>query len=96
MTSAPSECQGSTTSDCDSSGEHLRTYSTRGGKLADPFANNRNGDILALAGSYVSPIKFVVPSFLLIQTLAAFLRNDKTPALATIAVLSGGHIQHIR
>lgn len=48
------------------------------------------GEILSLARLYIFPIKFVVPSFLFIQTLAAFLRNDKSPALATIAVLSGG------
>ena len=36
------------------------------------------------------PIKFVFPLFLFNQMLAAFLRNDKNPGLATIAVLSGG------
>ena len=45
---------------------------------------------LALAQSYVFPIKFVIPCFLFTQMLAAYLRNDKNPALATAAVLAGG------
>lgn len=45
---------------------------------------------LELAREYVLPIKFVVPCFLFTQTLAAYLRNDKNPALATAAVLAGG------
>ena len=36
------------------------------------------------------PVKFVVPSFLLTQLMAAFLRNDGNPGLATKAVLFGG------
>ena len=36
------------------------------------------------------PIKFVIPLFPLNQMLAAFLRNDGSPALATGAVLAGG------
>lgn len=39
---------------------------------------------------YVFPVKFVVPSFLLTQLMAAFLRNDGNPGLATKAVLFGG------
>ena len=35
-------------------------------------------------------MKFSVPFFLFTQMLAAFLRNDGRPALATGAVLSGG------
>ncbi len=46
--------------------------------------------LLPLAQSYMLPIKFVFPLFLFNQMLAAFLRNDKNPGLATIAVLSGG------
>lgn len=46
--------------------------------------------LLPLAQRYVIPIKFVVPSFLFTQLLAAFLRNDGDPALATKAVLFGG------
>lgn len=45
---------------------------------------------LALARRYVIPIKFVIPCFLFTQTLAAYLRNDNNPALATVAVLGGG------
>lgn len=46
--------------------------------------------LLSLAQTYLIPIKFVVPSFLFVQMLSAFLRNDKNPTLATIAVFSGG------
>ena len=46
--------------------------------------------LLPLARQYLLPIKFAVPCFLLNQMLAAFLRNDSNPGLATAAVLSGG------
>ncbi len=46
--------------------------------------------ILSLAGEYLKPIRFVFPLFLMNQMLAAFLRNDKAPALATAGVLAGG------
>lgn len=36
------------------------------------------------------PIKVAIPFFLFNQMLAAYLRNDKNPALATGAVLAGG------
>lgn len=49
-----------------------------------------NESLLKLANEYVRPIKYVFPLFLFNQMLAAFLRNDGEPALATIAVLSGG------
>ena len=45
---------------------------------------------LTLAREYVLPIKFAIPFFLFDQMLAAYLRNDKNPALATGAVLAGG------
>lgn len=45
--------------------------------------------LLTLAQSYMYPIKLVFPLFLFNQMLAAFLRNDKNPGLATIGVLSG-------
>lgn len=48
------------------------------------------GELLTLAETYVLPIKFVFPCFLFSQMLAAFLRNDKNPTLATVGVLSGG------
>ncbi len=45
---------------------------------------------LSLAREYVKPIKYAIPLFLFNQMLAAYLRNDKNPALATGAVLAGG------
>ena len=47
-------------------------------------------ELLPLAQEYLVPIKFVIPLFPLNQMLAAFLRNDGSPALATGAVLAGG------
>lgn len=46
--------------------------------------------LLPLARAYLFPVKFVVPSFLLTQLMAAFLRNDGDPGLATRSVLFGG------
>lgn len=46
--------------------------------------------LLFLAREYLKPVKVVFPLFLFNQMLAAFLRNDSAPALATISVLSGG------
>ena len=46
--------------------------------------------LLALARTYLLPIKFVLPCFLFTQVLAAFLRNDADPTLATRGVLAGG------
>lgn len=46
--------------------------------------------LLPLAQRYLFPVKFAVPSFLLTQLMAAFLRNDGNPGLATKAVLFGG------
>lgn len=46
--------------------------------------------LLSLARRYLEPIKFVFPMFLFNQMLAAFLRNDNDPGLATLAVLAGG------
>lgn len=46
--------------------------------------------LLPLAKSYLFPVKFAVPSFLFTQLMAAFLRNDGNPQLATKAVLFGG------
>lgn len=48
------------------------------------------GETLTLAREYVRPIKFVIPCFLFTQTLAAYLRNDRNPALGTAGVLAGG------
>lgn len=47
-------------------------------------------ETLTLAQRYVVPIKFVLPCFLFNQMLAAFLRNDHNPGLATASVLVGG------
>lgn len=47
-------------------------------------------DTIVLAREYVAPVKFAIPLFLFNQMLAAYLRNDKNPALATGAVLAGG------
>lgn len=46
--------------------------------------------LLPLARQYIFPVKFVVPSFLFTQLMAAFLRNDGNPGLATKSVLFGG------
>lgn len=46
--------------------------------------------LLPLAKRYLFPVKFVVPSFLFTQLMAAFLRNDGNPGLATKSVLFGG------
>ena len=47
-------------------------------------------NLLPLARRYIVPIKFAIPFFLFNQMLAAFLRNDQNPVLATAGVLSGG------
>lgn len=52
------------------------------------FGANRT--LLPLAKAYLFPVKFAVPSFLLTQLMAAFLRNDGSPGLATRSVLFGG------
>ena len=46
--------------------------------------------LLSLAHEYMRPIKYIFPLFLFNQMLAAFLRNDNDPGLATLGVLSGG------
>ncbi len=46
--------------------------------------------LLELARDYMRPIKYVFPLFLFNQMLAAFLRNDGDPGIATLGVLSGG------
>lgn len=46
--------------------------------------------LLPLAEAYLKPIKAVIPFFLFNQMLAAFLRNDDHPGLATMGVLAGG------
>ena len=46
--------------------------------------------LLVFAQIYLKPIQVTVPLFLFNQMLAAFLRNDGNPALATAGVLAGG------
>ena len=46
--------------------------------------------LLPLAEKYMYPIRYAFPLFLYNQMLAAFLRNDNDPGLATVGVLSGG------
>lgn len=46
--------------------------------------------LLVLAQNYLKPIQYVFPVFLFNQALAAFLRNDGAPALATDGVIIGG------
>ena len=46
--------------------------------------------LLVMAQEYMRSIKYVFPLFLFNQMLAAFLRNDGNPGLATLGVLSGG------
>ena len=46
--------------------------------------------LLSLAMEYMRPVRVAVPLFLLNQMLAAFLRNDGNPGLATLGVLAGG------
>ena len=46
--------------------------------------------VLAQAQAYMRPIKYVFPLYLFNQVVAAFLRNDKSPGLATLGVLCGG------
>ena len=49
-----------------------------------------DSSLLSLAESYLTPVKAVIPLFLFNQMLAAFLRNDNHPELATVGVLAGG------
>lgn len=46
--------------------------------------------LLPLAKRYLLPVKFAIPLFPFNQMLAAFLRNDNNPGLATAAVMTGG------
>lgn len=48
------------------------------------------GELLTLALEYFRPVRFAVPCYMLGQVVAAFLRNDNDPGLATAAVLIGG------
>ena len=48
------------------------------------------GELLTLALDYFRPVRVAVPCYMLGQVVAAFLRNDNDPGLATAAVLIGG------
>ncbi|MGN1067395.1 MAG: MATE family efflux transporter [Christensenellales bacterium] len=48
------------------------------------------GELLTLALDYFRPVRFAVPCYMLGQVVAAFLRNDNAPGIATAAVLIGG------
>ena len=63
-------------------------YCCFGSAVITFFGAEKN--LLPLGLSYLKPIQFVVPCFLFNQMLAAYLRNDNDPALATAGVLSGG------
>lgn len=66
--------------------------------LEEPMLTLFGGEasLMPLSKQYLIPIKFVVPLFLFNQMLAAFLRNDNNPGLATIAVLAGGSLMFWR
>jgi len=49
-----------------------------------------NDVTLPLALEYLKPLRYVFPAYLFNQMLAAFLRNDNVPALATKATIIGG------
>ena len=49
-----------------------------------------DASLLPMAQEYLRPVRYVFPLFLFNQMLAAFLRNDGNPGLATLGVLSGG------
>ena len=46
--------------------------------------------ILPLAKTYLAPIRFVLPFYMINQMLGSFLRNDGAPVHATLAILAGG------
>lgn len=45
------------------------------------------GELMAIGLEYLKPLKAVIPVFIFSQMLAAFLRNDNDPELATFAVM---------
>ena len=46
--------------------------------------------LLPLAKDYLRPVQYVIPAYPFTQMIAAFLRNDNAPGLATFATLFGG------
>ena len=71
---------------------HRRVFSTR------PCCgcSARRTTLLPLAQDYLLPIKFTVPFFLFNQMLAAFLRNDGSPGLATAGRAGWRYLQCLR
>ena len=49
-----------------------------------------DAELLPLAQTYLGPVKFVFPLFLVNEMLMFFLQTDGNPGRATLAILSGG------
>lgn len=49
-----------------------------------------DAELLPLAQTYLKPVKFVFPLFLINEMLMFFLQTDGNPGRATLAILSGG------
>ena len=49
-----------------------------------------DAELLPLAQTYLKPVKFVFPLFLVNEMLMFFLQTDGNPGRATLAILSGG------
>lgn len=49
-----------------------------------------DAELLPLAQTYLQPVKFVFPLFLVNEMLMFFLQTDGNPGRATLAILSGG------
>ena len=52
-----------------------------------------DSNLFSLAEAYLTPVKAVIPLFLFNQMLAAFLRNDNHPELATVGCFGRGIVQ---
>ena len=50
----------------------------------------KDANTLKLCKEYLLPIKFAAPSFIFAQILAAYLRNDNKPMLATLSIIFAG------
>lgn len=46
------------------------------------------GELFTIGMTYLTPLRYAVPFLVFSQMLAAFLRNDNNPTLATIAIVS--------
>lgn len=54
------------------------------------YAFGADETLLPLAKQYLTAVKFAIPTYPITQFLAAFLRNDNAPGLATVSTLLGG------